>query len=105
MPTRWAGALCTAPSEPALPERLLLSKVNTVFCLIKVNTRFPKSHMVSRRFAIFCPFSSFTTNTSIMLLKSTEYSGQNMIAEMDTPTTEGGEKACFHLLCFPIVHD
>lgn len=74
MPTQWVRALCSAPNEPAFPERQFLVKVNTVLCLIKVNKYFPKSHIVSRCFAIF---SSFSTNTSIMLLENTEHRGQD----------------------------
>lgn len=56
MPTGWVGALCTAPNEPAFPERQFLIKVNTVLCLIKVNKYFPKSHIVSSSFATFSFF-------------------------------------------------
>lgn len=74
MPTQWVRALCTAPNEPAFPERQFLIKVNTVLGLINVNKYFPKSHIVSRCFATL---SSFSTNTSIMLLENTESRGQD----------------------------
>ena len=78
MPSRWARALCTAPHEPAFPERLLLIKGNISY------TCLPKSHTVSKCFAIPL-FSPFTANVSIVLLKSTECRGQNMVTEVDSP--------------------
>ena len=57
-----------------LSLRGFLIKVNIVLRLIKVNTCFPKSHIISRCFATFFP--SFTTNTTTRLLKSTEHRGQ-----------------------------
>lgn len=59
MPTRRSGALCTAPSEPALPEGLLRVKVSTVFCLIKVSKCLPRSHTASGCVAI--PFPTFAS--------------------------------------------
>lgn len=56
MPALWVRALCTAPNEPAYPERQFLIKVNIVLCLIKVNKYFPKSRIVSRCFATFLFF-------------------------------------------------
>ena len=35
-------------------------------------------------------FYPFTTNASIVLLKSTEYRGQNMVTEVDSPKMKGG---------------
>lgn len=103
MPTGWVGALCTAPNEPAFPERQFLIKVNTVLCLIKVNKYFPKSYIVSSSFATFSPpFSSFTINITAGLLKSTEYRGQKYVAEMDTPNMRGG--VCLHFICFSTIH-
>lgn len=99
MPTQWVRALCSAPNEPAFPERQFLIKVNTVLCLIKVNKYFPKSHIVSRCFAIF---SSFSTNTSIMLLENTEHRGQDYGGRSGHSTNVVGRMACLHLLCFSI---
>lgn len=109
MPTGWVGALCTAPNEPAFPERQFLIKVNTVLCLIKVNKYFPKSHIASSSFAtfpFFPPFSSFNINITVGLLKSTEYRGQKYVAEMDTPNGGGGggSGVCLHFMCFSTIH-
>lgn len=51
-------------------------------------------------------FSPFTTNASIVLLKSTEYRGQNMVTEVDSPKMKGGGVgvACLHLLRFLTIH-
>lgn len=98
MSARWAGALCTAPRVPAFPERLLLIKVNILYIPL------PKSHTVSKCFAIPL-FSPFTTNASVVLLKSSEYRGQNMVTEVDSPKMKGGVGvACLHLLCFLTIH-
>ena len=83
MPARWAGALCTAPREPAFPERLLLIKVNILY------TCLPKSHTVSKCFAIPL-FSPFTTNASIVLLNSAEYRGLNTVTEVGSPKMKVG---------------
>ena len=96
MSARWAGALCTAPCEPAFPERLLI-KVNILY------TPLPKRRTVSK--CLLSPFFSFYTNASIVLLKSTEYRGQNMVTEVDSPKMKGGVGvACLHLLCFLTIH-
>ena len=83
MPARWAGALCTAPREPAFPERLLLIKVNILY------TCLPKSHTVSKCFAIPL-FSPFTTHASIVLLNSAEYRGLNTVTEVGSPKMKVG---------------